>query len=302
MAARARIAAFAALLVGVFAAAALLGGALDPPGSVAEDRGADAAERSGPDSADDHGSMEEGSADAPRAEATSVAPPGLQVAQDGYRLVVNRARLVGGGPRARFEFQIVDRRGAPVRDFEVSHEKRMHFIVVRRDTTSFQHLHPTMRPDGTWTARADLAKGGVYRVFADFTRAGEQRTLGADVHVGGPYRPAPLPRPQTTAQTEDGLVVSLDAEAVEAGEEGRVDFEVRRDGELVNDRLQPYLGAKGHLVALREGDLAYLHTHPENGELAFTAEYPSAGSYRLFVQFRIEGKVQTAAFTQRVPR
>lgn len=26
--------------------------------------------------------------------------------------------------------------------------------------------------------------------------------------------------------------------------------------------LQPYLGAYGHLVALRQGDLAYLHVHP----------------------------------------
>lgn len=298
MGARTRIAAFAALLVGVFAGAALLGGAVDPPGSVAEEERE--AERSG---ANGHGSMEGGSADATRGEASTVALPGLQVAQDGYRLVVDRARLASGDPQVRFEFQIVDRGGRPVREFDVAHEKRMHFIVVRRDATSFQHLHPAMRPDGTWTARADLAKGGIYRVFADFTRAGEQRTLGADVHVGGPYRPVPLPRPQTTAQTDDGLVVSLDAEDVGAGEEGRVGFEVRRDGELVDDdRLQPYLGAKGHLVALREGDLAYLHTHAEEDELAFMAEYPSAGSYRLFVQFLYDGRVQTAAFTQRVPR
>jgi hypothetical protein len=301
--ARARIAAFAALLVGVFAGAALLGGAINPPGSVAEeDRDDEAAEHSGQESADDHGSVERASTDASGGEATAVALPGLQVAQDGYRLVVDRARRGSGDPRARFEFQIVDRSGRPVREFDVAHEKRMHFIVVRRDMTSFQHLHPTMRPDGTWTTQVNLPRGGVYRVFADFTRSGEQRTLGADVHAGGPYRPEPLPRPQTTAQTEDGLVVSLDAEGAEAGESGRAEFEVRRDGERVNDRLQTYLGAKGHLVALREGDLAYLHTHPEGDELAFMAEYPSAGSYRLFVQFRFEGRVQTAAFTQRVPR
>lgn len=303
MGARARIAAFAALLVSVFAAAALLGGAIDPPGSVAEeDRDDQVAGHSGREGADDHGSMDGPSNDAPRGEATPVALPGLQVAQDGYRLVVDRARRASGDPRARFEFQIVDRGGRPLREFEVAHEKRMHFIVVRRDVTSFQHLHPTMRRDGTWTTQVNLARGGVYRVFADFTREGAQRTLGADVHVGGPYRPEPLPRPQPTAKTEDGLVVSLDTEGANAGESGRVAFEVRRDGELVNDRLQTYLGAKGHLVALREGDLAYLHTHPEGDELAFMTEYPSAGSYRLFVQFRFEGKVQTAAFTQQVPR
>ncbi|CAM5668959.1 hypothetical protein STENM327S_09292 [Streptomyces tendae] len=81
-----------------------------------------------------------------------------------------------------------------------------------------------------------------------------------------------------------------------------------RDGEPVND-LQPYLGAYGHLVALRSGDLAYLHVHP-NGEpgdgstepgpeISFTATAPSAGTYRLFLDFRHQGGVHTAAFTVR---
>lgn len=298
----ARIAVFAALLVVVFAGAALLGSAIDPSGSDAdEDAGAEIAEHGAQPTAADHGSMDGESAAPHDGEATAATLPGLQVAQDGYRLVIDRARPTSGKAQARFEFKVVDGSGEPVRDFELAHEKRMHFIVVRRDMTSFQHLHPTMRPDGTWTERVDLSRGGVYRVFADFTREGEQRTLGADVHVGGPYRPQALPRPQTSARTEDGLAVSLDTTGAEAGEAGRVAFEVREDGRVVTDRLQHYLGARGHLVALREGDLAYLHTHPEGDELAFMAEYPSAGSYRLFVQFLYEGKVQTAAFTQEVP-
>ena len=56
---------------------------------------------------------------------------------------------------------------------------------------------------------------------------------------------------------------------------------VSRDGEPVTD-LQPYLGAYGHLVALRDGDLGYLHVHPEGDtgpgpEIAFGTEFPSAG-------------------------
>jgi len=73
--------------------------------------------------------------------------------------------------------------------------------------------------------------------------------------------------------------------------------------------LQPYLGAYGHLVALRSGDLAYLHVHPggEPGDgktrpgpdISFTATAPSEGAYRLFLDFKHEGKVRTAAFTVR---
>ena len=79
-----------------------------------------------------------------------------------------------------------------------------------------------------------------------------------------------------------------------------------RAGAPVRD-LQPYLGAYGHLVALRAGDLAYLHVHPE-GEpadgrtaagpgIAFVAEVPSAGTYRLYLDFRHGGAVRTAEFT-----
>ena len=66
--------------------------------------------------------------------------------------------------------------------------------------------------------------------------------------------------------------------------------------------MEDYLGAKGHLVALREGDLAFLHVHPDADRLGFMAEFPTAGAYRLFLQFKTGGRVHTAAFTQEVTR
>jgi hypothetical protein len=73
--------------------------------------------------------------------------------------------------------------------------------------------------------------------------------------------------------------------------------------------VEDYLGAKGHLVALRQGDLAYVHVHPvETGDgsgaapIRFATEFPSEGHYRLFLQFKHRGEVQTAASTQVVAR
>ncbi len=64
-----------------------------------------------------------------------------------------------------------------------------------------------------------------------------------------------------------------------------------------------YLGAKGHLVALREGDLAFLHVHPDANRLRFEATFPTPGRYRLFLQFKTtDGRVHTAAFTREVSR
>ena len=85
-----------------------------------------------------------------------------------------------------------------------------------------------------------------------------------------------------------------------AGREAELDFEVTRDGKPVD--VQPYLGARGHLVALREGDLAFLHVHPDEDRLSFMAEFPSAARYRLFLQFKTNGRIHTAAFTQKVSR
>jgi hypothetical protein len=88
--------------------------------------------------------------------------------------------------------------------------------------------------------------------------------------------------------------------ATRAGEETHLRFTITRNGAPV--AVEPYLGAGGHLVALREGDLAFLHVHPAGDEhsTAFEATFPTTGAYRLFLQFKVGGVVQTAAFTQEV--
>jgi hypothetical protein len=115
-----------------------------------------------------------------------------------------------------------------------------------------------------------------------------------------------LPAPSPTAQV-DGYTVTLDG-ALVPGQESRLTLSVSRDGRPVTD-LQPYLAAYGHLVALRAGDLAYLHVHPdgEPGDgktppgpgITFYATAPSAGDYRLFLDFRHGDVVRTAEFTAR---
>ena len=92
----------------------------------------------------------------------------------------------------------------------------------------------------------------------------------------------------------------LDATGATAGEESELRFTITRDGRPVD--TEPYLGAGGHLVALREGDMAFLHVHPtgDGQGVGFAATFPTEGSYRLFLQFKHEGRVQTVAFTQEV--
>ena len=274
----ARIAGFAAGLVLVFGAAVGVGNAVGPT------------HRAAAQSSGEHG-MAGGPA----------MLQGLAVADDRFRLVAQTDGFTPGRER-EFRFRIVDRKGATVRDFEIEHTKRLHLIVVRRDLTRYVHVHPVEQADGSWTVPLRFRDPGTYRVFADFTAAGAERTtLGTDVIVPGEAGSDPLPPPAATASA-DGYQVAISSRAGE-GEERALAFTVTREGQPV--RVEPYLGADGHLVVLRQGDLAYLHAHPEEkagsgGPIRFMVDYPSAGSYRLFLQFKHEGRVHTVAFTQEV--
>ena len=272
----ARLAVFAAAVALLSAVAALAGAAIDPDRGDTKGAGHGGTEKAAHGGAEEAGTGEEH------------PPRGLAIAEDGLRLVVDDTELEPGTPQ-RLAFRIVDEHGETVEDFDVAHEKRMHLILARRDLTGFQHLHPEQAADGAWSADATLAEPGSYRLFADFTRDDEPHTLGADLHVDGAADLRALPAPATTASA-DGYDVRLDRE----GEELR--FTITRDGEPV--ATDPYLGAGGHLVALREGDLAFLHVHPTDEGVTFETTFPSEGRYRLFLQFKHAGRVHTVAFTE----
>ena len=212
-------------------------------------------------------------------EMAMAAPAGLAVEQDGFRLVQERSSLPAGRAQP-YVFRIVGPDGETVRDFEIEHERRLHLIVAGRGSDDFLHLHPTQRLDGSWSTPLALPQRGSYRVFADFTTGGERRTLGIDVVGTGGGRSLE----RRSAKYE----VALDRD----GE--RLEFRVTRDGRPVE--IEPYLGAGGHLVVLREGDLAYVHAHAEEDELAFDVPFPSEGRYRLYLQYQVDGVVETARF------
>ena len=283
-----RLFGFAALLAVVFAGAALAGGALD----VRAD--ADGDDRAAAETDGGHGAGASGGHGAAAPDPVR----GLAVADRGLRLVVEDPELRRGRTE-RLRFAIVDDAGAVVRDFDVAHEKRMHLIVARRDLAGFRHLHPEQDGDGAWSVPITLDQAGSYRVFADFSRDGEPQTLAADLRVDGAADLRSLPVPSSLARSDGGYDVRLDAEHATAGAEAELRFTVTRDGEAVE--TEPYLGAGGHLVALREGDLAFLHVHPTEA-VDFAATFPTEGRYRLFLQFKHRGQVRTAAFTQAVAR
>jgi hypothetical protein len=297
-----KVGGFALGLVAIFGAATGVGAAVSPDSAIpaAATQPADAGMAGHDETA------------APAGEGKDAAhlPAGLLVAQDGYTFDL-AARSVASGSRVPIQFRIIGPDGQPLIGYQTEHDKSLHLIVVRRDLSDFQHVHPVLDASGTWSIALDLADPGEYRVFADFTPVGHDRlTLGTDLAVPGTYQPRPLPVPATTVELQDGYSVAL-AGALKPGQPSQLTLTVSREGVPVTD-LEPYLAAYGHLVALRVGDLAYLHVHPEGAPgdgvtpagpgITFSATAPSAGSYRLFLDFQHRGVVRTAEFTVRASR
>ncbi len=302
-----RIGAFLVGLAAVFALALGLGSLVGPvgePAAASPDTGHDASHDTGHehDAAPDPGHGE-GQVDAPGAVGL---PGGLTVSEGGYTLRLARGRLPAGTSTG-VDFTIEGPDGEPVTAYDEIHTKQLHLVAVRRDFGGFQHVHPALYPDGAWSVPVDLTPGS-WRIFADFKPAGaEAVTLGADLSVTGEATRATrsaIEQPVTRTAKAGPYAVTLTGDLT-AGAHSGIEFELTRRGKPVTD-LQPYLGAYGHLVALREGDLAYLHVHPDgepgDGEtspgpaIGFSAEVPSAGRYHLYLDFRHRGVVRTARF------
>nr|WP_205834528.1 heavy-metal-associated domain-containing protein [Arthrobacter sp. SF27] len=232
------------------------------------------------------------------------AVQGVTAEQGGYILQEVSAPATTGD-QGQLSFTITGPDGQPVTGFEASHEKELHLIVVRSDGAQFRHVHPVMDDAGRWSLPWQWETAGTYRVYTDIVPAAtdESLTLTRTVHVAGSFQPAEA----KTVSTRDevaGYDVTLEGNLT-AGGTSALSISVTRDGQPATT-LEPYLGAYGHLVALRAGDLAYLHVHPEGDNpiegqtsgptIEFAVSAPTPGPYYLYFDFQIDGQVHTAAF------
>ena len=112
------------------------------------------------------------------------------VSENGYTLELADTEVQPGSGR-EIAFVVRGPDGKPVTAYDEEHGMDLHLIVVRRDFSGFQHVHPTLDDrKGTWSAPVDLTPGA-WRVFADFKpTGGEAVTLGSDLAVPGTTAPS----------------------------------------------------------------------------------------------------------------
>lgn len=231
-------------------------------------------------------------------------------------------------------YRIKNDKGEILKNYEVVHEKIMHFIVVRRDLQHFQHIHPTFNEStGEFSIGVTFPTDGPYRIFPDFTPAKSQDnpqllsvTLFKDVEIGEMSRyDAQLVTPDTSGKKTVGeYEVSFlfpKQSELKAQNELTYSLVINKNGQPVKD-LENYLGALGHSVILREGNLDFIHTHPKDmvagagsamqhggsmqaegktsdkgPQIDFETSFPESGIYRIFTQFQHQGNVMTVDYT-----
>jgi hypothetical protein len=228
---------------------------------------------------------------------------GLSPTVNGYTLTVAQPPVAGVTMPVTLR---ITRAGKPVTRFTPEQTKLMHLYLIRSDLTGFQHLHPAMADDGTWTSPPVAATPGAYRLYTQFIPQGvnDPLVLSTPVIIPGPGsgKRTPIP-PAATSTAVDGYTLTV-AGTPMAGLAAPLTVTIRRGGTPVTD-LQPYLSSYAHVTAFHAGDLVFAHLHPEGPvhgntggpTLTLHAELSEPGTYRLFIQFQTRGVLHTAPIT-----
>ncbi|MCP3773086.1 hypothetical protein NLX71_07095 [Paenibacillus sp. MZ04-78.2] len=227
--------------------------------------------------------------------------------------VVASFKLMPEKPQAQKDapltIQITDKNNKPVENFDITHEKKLHLIVVSKDLSFFNHIHPDYKGGGRFDITTQFPGGGDYKLIADFVPTGQgAATKTAWISVQGKAPAAVAIEPESKlVKTVDGKEVTLAIDNLKAGMDANLTFTIRdAASKQPVTNLQPYLGAVGHVVILSDDAEQYLHVHPMDEKASgpdakFMTKFPKSGIYKLWGQFQHEGKVFTVPFVVKVP-
>jgi hypothetical protein len=204
---------------------------------------------------------------------------------------------------------IQDNAGKPIEKFDISHEKDIHLIVVSKDLSYFDHIHPEYKGKGEFQINYTFPSGGEYELIADYKPTNAQsETQKQWIKVEGDASAQVAIQPdKELTKVIDGKEVTLNIDNLAANKELNVTFtfkDAKTKQSITN--LQPYLGAVGHIVILDKEAQDYLHVHPTDEkstgpDAKFMTTFPKSGVYKIWGQFQQDGKVFAVPFIVNVP-
>ncbi len=219
----------------------------------------------------------------------------------GTRVVLKNTSIKAG--TQNISFQIFGKDGHPfgANDLKITHEKKIHFIVVSDDFKEYLHLHPQFSND-VWSVEATLKDNTAYQAYVDISPEEETpQVLRVLLTVGSVQNKTKVSQ-QNPTLTVGKITASMNSESkLVSGHENNVVFNLKRGGKDIIPEM--YLGALGHVVALNHNDPNnFVHAHPNTHEgndsdIHFAIDFPTAGTYTFFAQFQVDGRVDTYPFT-----
>ena len=220
-------------------------------------------------------------------------------------------------------------------DLVPDHGHLMHLFLVRMpDMKSFWHLHPDQIGEGRFALNLPPIPAGHYQIYADIVhRTGfpetEMGTIDLPSIAGEPLTgddagAANIETSATVSPLGDGyrMVWQRDASPLKANQPLWFHFRIEdQNGRAATD-MENYMGMAGHAVFLSTDGNIFAHVHPagsvsmaaemiaagpkhsmsamqqENpgAEISFPYGFPQPGDYRIFVQVKRAGRVETGVF------
>jgi hypothetical protein len=214
------------------------------------------------------------------------------------------------------------------------HGKLMHLFLIREgDQGSFAHLHPTTLDSIHFVDTLPALPPGRYRAFGDIVHAtGFAQTVSTTIDVPDGMGPRAAQGDDAVFVGQGGVELDTLPDGVTiawkrgpaslaVGVPASLSFDVReRDGSPAE--LEPYLGMPAHAVIARKDGTVFIHLHPmgtvslasqgafppsggggmqmssmvTDGHVTFPYAFPQPGAYRIWVQVKRNGVVETAAF------
>ncbi len=208
------------------------------------------------------------------------------------------------------------------------HEKEMHVMVISEDLADFSHIHPDPVTGQLFAGTYSFPHAGKYWIYVDHTPPGQTQTIAKfQVTVQGPPHPRPQLRVTGENQTTvSGVRATLTTKGLmQAGRDISFHFALTEasTGNLLID-LDPYLGAWGHVLVVRqEGDEVvhahpleanitppsppfspWIHSHampgPSPSEIETITGFKRPGLYKIWLQVQRNGTVLAFPFVVRI--
>jgi len=205
------------------------------------------------------------------------------------------------------EIDIQDKNGKAITSFDIFQEKKMHLILVSDDLQYFQHLHPIYQNKGSFRIKTNFPQPGNYTFFSSYKPSGKSEQVSV-MKIKVPGTPQVLANIDLTTSKIFGHTktkLTFSPSTFTAGQEVMVMFDLKdmTNNQPITD-LQPYLGERGHLVIVKQSSILsasnYIHAHAmkntPNGQIHYMTKFPQPGKYKLWNQFKRNGKVITSDF------